>query len=383
MQAWIAGVGWHGFSRTTIHSLFREMMWQSTQRALADAGIDDPRSQLDAVIVCQEDYWEGVSISDEFAPDPTGGVLKPVFTVAGEGLSCLAQSLLLLRSGLFRTVLVESHGKPSDIADLDGLEKLLMDPHLHRPIGLSPLAIAGMDARAFLRKWGIGADFLSHAVAGLLKNGYSSPRWCRESLLDYNDVSSTPVVAEPLRAGMIAPPCDASVSMVVTSDRKVADSSRGGSITLRGAGWSMEASVPLLDTHAWGEAPHVRESLRMAFSSAGLGRGGRVFEWAVVDDRYAYNLFLNLAEIGLAPKSPRGAELVLDYVEGSGGLTVNPMGGLQSSGVPLEASGLALVLEAVESLRSGRLDGRGVVVAWRSFPSLSSTVAILEGGQIA
>ncbi len=87
---------------------FREVVFRSAQRAYEDAGGLDPRGEVDAFVSCQEDFWEGIAISDEFAPDPIGG----------DGLQCVGQAYMMIRSGLF-DVVVESHGKPSDVETLN------------------------------------------------------------------------------------------------------------------------------------------------------------------------------------------------------------------------------------------------------------------------
>ncbi len=70
----IVGVGWFGFQPETPAHSFREMVYKAANRAYVDAGGLDPRRDVDAFVSCQEDFWEGISISDEFAPpDQLGG----------------------------------------------------------------------------------------------------------------------------------------------------------------------------------------------------------------------------------------------------------------------------------------------------------------------
>jgi len=49
----IIGVGWYGFRPSTPEVHFQGMMFESSHRAYVD---------------CQEDLWEGIAITDEFAP---------------------------------------------------------------------------------------------------------------------------------------------------------------------------------------------------------------------------------------------------------------------------------------------------------------------------
>ncbi len=68
----IVGVGWFGCQPEVVDYSFREMMFKAAQRAYEDAGGLDPRSEVDAFVSCREDFWEGIAISNEFAPDPVG-----------------------------------------------------------------------------------------------------------------------------------------------------------------------------------------------------------------------------------------------------------------------------------------------------------------------
>ncbi|WP_243674746.1 hypothetical protein [Vulcanisaeta distributa] len=89
----IGGVGWYGFRPVVEEASFREMMFEAATRAYEDAGGLNPRTDVDAFASCQEDFWEGIAIADEFAPEPIGGTLKPVFTTPGDGLQCVANAI--------------------------------------------------------------------------------------------------------------------------------------------------------------------------------------------------------------------------------------------------------------------------------------------------
>ncbi|MCS7252165.1 MAG: hypothetical protein NZ572_07050, partial [Thermoflexus sp.] len=81
----IVGVGWSGFRSISPDLSFREMMFEAAAMAYADAGIH-PRRDLDGLVTAEEDFHEGVAISDEYVPDQMGAVLKSVHTIAGDGL---------------------------------------------------------------------------------------------------------------------------------------------------------------------------------------------------------------------------------------------------------------------------------------------------------
>ena len=130
----IVGVGCTGFNSVTPDVSYKQMMFEAATRAYHDAGNIDPRKDIDAFISVAEDYWEGFSIFDEFVPDQLGAVLRHLFTIAGDSIIGLATAYMLIKTGHFDVVAVESHGKPSDILTLNDVVSFAMDPILNRPL---------------------------------------------------------------------------------------------------------------------------------------------------------------------------------------------------------------------------------------------------------
>jgi len=71
-----SGVGYAGFDSMTPGLSTRELMFEAATRAYEDAGID-PRKDVQSFVCCTEDFWEGISITDEYMPDQLGAVLRP------------------------------------------------------------------------------------------------------------------------------------------------------------------------------------------------------------------------------------------------------------------------------------------------------------------
>ena len=90
-------------------------MFAAARRAYEDAGVD-PRTEVDSFVACSEDLEEGTSIFDEYVPDQLGAVQRPVHTIASDGLFGLVTGVMLIMSGVARTVAVEAHSKASDVA---------------------------------------------------------------------------------------------------------------------------------------------------------------------------------------------------------------------------------------------------------------------------
>ncbi|WP_174630695.1 thiolase domain-containing protein [Metallosphaera tengchongensis] len=365
----IVGVGWYGFS-PHVHDLsFREMMFEASQRAYYDAGGINPREQVDAFISCQEDFWEGISISDEFAPDPIGGAMRPTMTVAGDGLQGIAHGIMLINSGVADVVAVESHAKPSDILTFSKIMELAMDPTYIRRSVVNYHFIAGLDATKFMSRTGITREDLAEVVVKNRSAGLKTDRAPFSALLDKEDVLSQEVLVHPLTALDIARPVDGAIVVVLASEsyaRKFNDTP----IWINGIGFATDNSN--LELASLGEAKYVRISAQNAYSMARLESPLKV-SGIFVDDRYSYKELMHLEALGIKEVADKLRE---GYFHRGSYLPVNPKGGHLAKGFPLEASGLSLLVDAVEFLREG---GESAIVAsWRGIPTFTGGVVVVR-----
>ncbi len=380
----VVGVGWYGFRPSSGEVSFREMLFEAALRAYADAGVD-PRSDVDAFVSCQEDFWEGVAISDEFAPEPLGGVLRPTFTVAGDGLQGVAQAYMMIRSGVFDVVAVEAHAKPSEVDSLSSVYKFALDPIHQRPLPVpNPHYPAGLDAMAYLQRSGASREHLAMVAAKNKSAGLLNPRAPHAAPLSVDDVLEAQPYMEPLTRLEAAPFTDAAV-VVVLAAGEAAERLTDRPVWLRGVGWATETGTGALEWHEWGRMPSMRSAALMAYSQAGLSDPAGQTDFAEVEDRFAHMELVSLEELMIAPEGEAHKLLEQGVYSPGGSYPVNPSGGSLAMGVALEATGLARLLEAVLQLRGEagphqvRGASRAVVASWRGPPTTTSMVAVLEG----
>ncbi|MEM3326861.1 MAG: thiolase domain-containing protein [Thermoproteus sp.] len=379
MRVAVAGVGWFGFQPEVVDYSFREMMFKAAQRAYQDAGGLDPRRDVDAFVSCQEDFWEGISIADEFAPDPIGGAMKPVYTVTGDGLQCVGQAYMMIRSGLFDVVVVESHGKPSDITTMNDVMFMATDPISVRPLMLENVhALAALEARAYMTKYGVGEEHLEAVVEKAHRAGSKNPTAPFAS--PGRSRAGSPVVVDPLREADIAKFVDAAVVVVLASERVIRDFT-DTPVWIDGAWWSTETST--LELHDWSFPIHTRLAADGAYEQAKIADPAKEVGFAEVDNRYSFKELQHIEALRLAPKGA-AKDLLADGAFCPGGrLPVNLSGGALAEGVPLEVHGLARLSYAVAVMRGdikAEVDRREVAVvqSWRGVPTTTSVVAVLR-----
>ena len=341
----IVGAGWSGFAPTTKGVSYKELMFEAARRAYADAGVD-PRRDVDSFVCASEDLEEGTSIFDEYVPDQLGAVQRPVHTVASDGLFALATGVMLIRSGIANIVSVEAHSKASDLLTPGRLERFAMDPVLNRPLGVSALAVAGLEMRRYLHESGRTERECAAVASRNREHARSNER------ASFADAADDGFLFDPLTPEQAAQSADGCVVMVLAAE----GTGDGDPVWVSGVGWSQDA--PSIESRDWASAVAAHRAGESAFRRAELAPSD--VDLAEVDDTFAYKQLQHLDALGLGGLDPG---------------RVNVSGGALGEGYLHEANGLARVLACVERLRAG--DARvGVAQSWRGLPSTSAAVAV-------
>ena len=377
----IVGVGCTGFKSVTPDVSYKEMMFEAATRAYQDAGNINPRRDIDAFISVAEDYWEGFSIFDEFVPDQLGAVMRHLFTVSGDSIIGLSTAYMLIKTGYFDVVALESHGKPSDLLTLYDVVSFAMDPVLNRPLGGHPFYVGGLEMNRFLCDTGNTKEQCAMVVAKNKRNALPNPYAAYGADVEVEDVLCSNPRFYPLNRLDISQPADGGIVLVLASD-EVAHKLNDNPIWVRGVGWICE--TPSLETRCWSEAIYARMAAQMAYKKAGITTPSREVDFAEVDDMFSYKELQHMEALRLCGKGQAG-KLTEEGATGiDGDLPINPSGGMLGMGWPLEASGLQRLLEVVLQLR-GEAGSRqladvevGVAQSWRGIPTTTGAVAVMS-----
>ncbi len=174
LKVGIVGVGYSGFDTMTPGLSTRELMFEAASRAYEDAGID-PRKDVQSFICCTEDFWEGISITDEYMPDQLGAVLRPLCTVSSDGLIGIATACMHIASGLADVAVVESHSKASDVVNPDEIMSFAFDPTYDRHLDVDPRFLAGLEMARYLKESGTKREHCAQVAVKNKKNALSNP----------------------------------------------------------------------------------------------------------------------------------------------------------------------------------------------------------------
>lgn len=376
----IVGVGWSGFRSITPDLSYKEMTFEAATRAYADAGID-PRNDVQGFVTAAEDYHEGTSIFDEYTPDQLGAALRPMHTIAGDGLHALAAAYMNIASGLMDVVVVESHSKTSNILTLDQITVFAEDPTFERPLAINPIALAGLEMQMLMSAGRFTLEQCAQVVVKNKNNALANPSAAYGAAIGRKAVLESQIVASPLTRLMAAPHADGCIVFVL-ADSETAKRLKGKPVRVRGVGWAND--TPALDSRDWLDAKYARKSAEMAYRVAGIKSPRSEIDFAEVDDTFAYKELQHLEALQLAKTGEAGMMTAQGATERNGELPVNPGGGCLGLGSLLDANGLARALEVVLQLR-GEAGTRqlpkvktGLAFTWRGLPTTSGAAVVLS-----
>lgn len=357
----------------------RELMFEAASRAYADAGID-PRKDVQSFVCCTEDFWEGISITDEYMPDQLGAVLRPLCTISSDGIVGIATACMHIMSGIAEVAVVESHSKISDVRNPDEIASFALDPVYTHHVNADPRFVAGLEMARYMKETGTKREYLAQVAVKNKKNALLNSRGVHGANLDRDEVLESKVAASPLTELESSKAIDGSIVFVLASAQK-ARKLGNHTVWINGIGWSSD--TPWVEDRDMARAAYVEQSASRAYKMAGVRSPASYFDLAEVDDTYSYKEPQSLEALKLAGKGKAGKMVDAGTFDRDGRLPVNASGGSLGVGHLLEATGLHRMLEAVLQLRgqAGRLQipkaRKAVVQSWRGIPTATGAVAVL------
>ena len=356
-------------------------MFEASSRAYEDAGVD-PRKDVQSFVCCDEDFWEGISITDEYMPDQLGAVLRPLCTISSDGVIGLATAYMHIMSGIADVAVVEAHSKISDVLNPSEIMSFGYDPvYTHNHLDVDPRFLAGMEMARYLKDSGTKRESCAQVAVKNKKNALLNPRGVNSANVDKDSVMNSETAASPLTELESSKGIDGSIVFVLASAQK-AKKLGDHAVWIKGIGWSSDTSV--VEDRDLGWADYVEKAASRAYKMAGVGVPASYFSLAEVDDIYSYKELQSLEALKIAKKGKAGRLLDSGNFDRDGRLPVNASGGSLGVGHLLEATGLHRTLEAVLQLRgeAGRLQipgaRRALVQSWRGIPTATGAVAVLS-----
>lgn len=321
-----------------------EMVYSAVQKALKDArlGIAD----IDHVVTASLDLYDGQPASNGLVAEVVGSVMKPEVRVAQDGLFACYHAYMMLRTGLYNTMLVVAHNKGS-LVNHYAVSNWSFDPIYQQKLGLDFLSAAALQANWYMHQYGITQEQCARVVAVNRSNGEKNPRSLGLPEVTIDDVLQSPLLAFPIKSLDAAPVCDGACALVLTSSKRKAGSSNK-TVWIRGAGACQDAHY--LGDRDLSKPASLISAGQQAYQMAGIKYPRKEIDLVELSEFFSYQELLWLEGLGFCNSGEAGRLLDEEISARDGKLPINPSGGVLS-GVPYVVAGLNRLAEAVLQIR--------------------------------
>jgi len=337
----ITGVGCCRFGENWDQSP-SDMIVDAAYEAYADAGIDEPQKQIDAVFTG--------SIYSNKGPHECSDALKlfgkPVTMVSNycaTGTDAIRCGVLAIAAGLYDTVLVVGYDKPKD-RGVSG-PTVMMDRV--RDLPQTPAGWFALCAATYFDKYGAGREDLARIAVKNHHNGTLAPNSFLKREITVEDALNGRMISWPFGLYDCAAQTDGAAAAILTrADLAPKDAVRVKGVTVI-AGPNPQKD-PGNDFLSWKPTGWAAADV---YAQAGVDDPAKQIDVAQVHDCFTLTELLTYEDLGFIEKGSAKEHIADGRFELTGELPVNTDGGLKSFGHPTGATGVRMIYENVLQLR--------------------------------
>ncbi len=320
-----------------------DMIVDAAYEAYADAGIDDPQRQIDAVFTG--------SIYSNKGPHECSDALKlfgkPVTMVSNycaTGTDAFRCAVMSIAAGLYDTVLVVGYDKPKD-RGVSG-PSVMMDRV--RDLPQTPAGWFSLCASTYFAKYGAGREELARIAVKNHKNGCLAPNSFLKREITVEEALNGRMISWPFGLYDCAAQTDGAAAAVVTRADLVKPGERvlvKGVTVIAGPNPQKDPGNDFLSWKPTGWAA------ADVYAQAGITKPMDEIDVAQVHDCFTLTELLTYEDLGFIEKGAAKEHIHAGTFELSGKLPVNTDGGLKAFGHPTGATGVRMLYENVLQLR--------------------------------
>lgn len=342
-RAAVIGVGQTKYEREK-DGILAELVYEATTNALDDAGmkIED----IDNVVTISNDFWDGRTISCMAVADAAGCYGKDGTTVECDGTFGAFYGLMRTLSG-YDTTLVVAHSKVSE-GNARTISNAAFDPLYDRILGLDAVSSSALQARAYMKRFGVTEEQCALVSVKNHKNAKNNPHAQLPLDIAVEDVMKSPKLADPIKLLDASPISDGACAVIFATEEK-AEKWAKKPIWVKGVAHCTDAYHLGERDLTYSEA--LERAAQKAYQMAGITNALRQIDVAEAYDAFSYMELMWYEALGFCGKGEGGKLIESGKTNMGGELPVNPSGGVLSAHSVLVA-GLARIAEAVLQLRA-------------------------------
>ena len=219
-----------------------------------------------------------------------------------------------------------------------------------------------MLATRYFSRYGIapedGKRMLAMVSAKSHRNGALNPKAHLRREVTVEQIMSAPIVAWPLGLFDCCGVSDGAAAAIVTR-AEMAKNFRPDPVYVKALQISASSGQEMLYEDDWTHVETTVRASQRAYREAGIENPREEISMAEVHDCFSITEAVTMEDLGFSARGRVREDIEAGFFELSGGLPVQPDGGLKSFGHPVGASGLRMVYEMYKQLQ-GKADARQI-----------------------
>ena len=299
----------------------------------------------------------GVSDADRWSIDHIFAAGKPIIRVhtgGATGGSVVQAAASLVRSGLYRTVMIVGAERISETPDAQKVLNQIFDPFYEKDMPLQTITSIALMATTYMQRHGVTQEDVARLVVRQRRNALKNPHAHLKGDITVADVMASPMIAHPLKLFDVCPRSSGGAAMIIGNMDAVREyQTRPAFITGTGAvsdsNWIGDRIVPTAraDFIDWELMTYAS---RPCFARAAISDPVKQIQVAEVYDAFSIQGITQMEQMGFCSVGT-GFRLEKEGAwEMNGGLVaVCPSGGTLCTN-PIAVAGLVRAIEAANQV---------------------------------
>ncbi len=348
----VVGVGCSQFGENWDKSP-EDMIVEAAYEAYADAGMEDPHKQIEAVF-CSAVYPSRGTSEVAEALKLFDRPVSLVQNACASGTDAFRYGVMSIAAGVYETVLVVGFDKPKD----RGVSGPSIASNGVRDFPMTPAGWFSLCAARYFEKFGAGREDLARIAVKNHHNGTLAPKSMLKKEITVEEALSARMISWPFGLYDCAAQSDGAAAVILTR-RDLAKRFTSQPVLVRAVAIALAANPqqdPDFDFLGWKPTVY---AAKQAYAMAGISNPRKEISLAQVHDCFTLTELLTYEDLGFCEKGTAKEHIRSGTFALDGELPVNTDGGLKTFGHPTGATGVRMIYENTLQLR-GKANKRQV-----------------------
>jgi len=331
----------------------QDMIVEAAYEAYADAGIDNPQKQIEAVF-CGAQYPSKGTAEVADALKMYDRPVSMVVNYCATGTDAFRYGVFAVACGMYDTVLVVGFDKPKD----RGVSGPSVAVTGVRGLPATPAGWFSHCAARYFETYGAGREDLARIAVKNHHNGTLAPKSMLKREITVKDVLEARIISWPFGLYDCAAQSDGAAACVLTR-ADLAKSFRDDPVYVKAVSIAVAEHPqrdPNFDFLGWKPTVYAAKD---AYAQAGISEPFRELDVVQLHDCFTLTELLTYEDLGLCKKGEAKDYVASGTFQLDGELPVNTDGGLKTFGHPTGATGVRMIYENTLQLQ-GRAGPRQV-----------------------